>query len=256
MIQGLTGIISRQMNPEIPFPDLIRNLYADKSTALTVAQAITAALLVREKGGGGQHVKVPMLDAAMYFFWPDGMMDKTMLDDDASPGFLLSTVYNLTECSDGKIVYFAASDAHRHGLYRTLGHPEWVEDPRFCDIVAIANPENFAALGELLAEAFAAITVDDALERLLAADVPSGPVLDADEAIADPQIVHNETLVTWEHASAGHIRQPRPAARFSATPAEAATTASLRGEDNDAILSELGCSATEIATWRETGIIN
>ena len=47
VIQGLTGIISRQMNPEIPFPDLVRNLYADKSSALTAAQAITAALLVR-----------------------------------------------------------------------------------------------------------------------------------------------------------------------------------------------------------------
>ena len=42
VIQGLAGVISRQLNPEIPFPDLIRNLYADKSTALTVAQAITA----------------------------------------------------------------------------------------------------------------------------------------------------------------------------------------------------------------------
>jgi crotonobetainyl-CoA:carnitine CoA-transferase CaiB-like acyl-CoA transferase len=73
VIQGLTGIISRQMNPEIPFPDLVRNLYADKSSALTAAQAITAALLVRERSGEGQYVEIPMLDACMYFFWPDGM---------------------------------------------------------------------------------------------------------------------------------------------------------------------------------------
>ena len=210
VIQGLIGAVTRQMNPQIPFPDLIRNLYADKSTALTVAQAITAALFVREKGGGGQHIEVPMLDAAMYFFWPDGMMDKTVLDDDASPGFLLSTVYSLTECADGNIVYFVMNDPQRHALYDAVGHPEWKEDPRFCDMVAISDPENFEVLGVLLAEAFAIVTVDDALNRLIEADVPCGPVLDADEAIADPQLVHNETLATWQHPLAGNIRQPRP----------------------------------------------
>ena len=256
VIQGLIGAVTRQLNPQIPFPDLIRNLYADKSTALTVAQAITAALFVREKGGGGQHIEVPMLDAAMYFFWPDGMMDKTVLDDDASPGFLLSTVYSLTECADGKIVYFVMNDPQRHALYDAVDHPEWKEDPRFCDMVAITDPENFEALGVLLAEAFAIVTVDDALNRLIEADVPCGPVLDADEAIADPQLVHNETLVTWRHPLAGNIRQPRPAAGFSATPAGVAASASLRGQDNDAILSELGRSAAQIESLRDTHVIN
>jgi len=147
VIQGLTGMVSRQFNPEVPFPDLVRNLIADKSTALTVTQAITAALLVKEKTGAGQHVEVPMLDAAMYFFWPDGMMDQTLIDDDASPGFLLSSVYSLTEASDGKFVYFVATDAMRHALYDALDHPEWKEDERFATMAAMTNPENFAAIG-------------------------------------------------------------------------------------------------------------
>ncbi len=255
VIQGLIGMISRQLNPEIPFPDLVRNLYADKSTALTAAQAITAALLVREQGGGGQHIEVPMLDAAMSFFWPDGMVDKTVLAADASPGILMSTVYNLTECADGKIVYFVATDQQRHGLFEALGHPEWIDDPRFRD-GAIADPENFATLGVLVANAFSAIAVTEALERLIAADVPCGPVLDAEEALVDPQVLHNETLQIWEHPLAGPIRQPRPAARFSATPATLAATASLRGADNDAILAELGRSAGDIASLRDAGIIN
>ena len=131
VIQGVCGVISRQLNPQIPFPDLIRNLYADKSTALTVAQATTAALLAKEKGNGGQLVEIPMVDACMYFFWPDAMMDLTLTDEDANGGILLSTVYNLTECSDGKVVYFAASDAQRAGVCEAVGHPEWAEDERF-----------------------------------------------------------------------------------------------------------------------------
>lgn len=255
VIQGLTGIISRQLNPEVPFPDLVRNLYADKSSAMTAAQAITAALLVRERTGEGQHVEIPMLDATMYFFWPDGMMDQTLIDDDASPGFLLSSVYSLTDCADGKIVYFVTSDPMRQALYDALGHPEWKEDERFATMLAISNPENFQTLGVLLAEAFASLTVEQALEALIANDVPCGPILSAEEAIADPQIVHNETLQVWQHPQAGSVRQPRPAARFEKTPAAIAASASLRGADNEAILAELGRSPEDIAALRDAGII-
>lgn len=255
VIQGLTGVISRQLNPQVPFPDLVRNLYADKSSAMTAAQAITAALLVRERDGEGQYVEIPMLDACMYFFWPDGMMDKTVIDDDASPGFLLSSIYSLTDCADGKIVYFVTSDPMRQALYRALDHPEWAEDERFATMQAIANPENFEALGVLLADAFAALPAAEVLDRLIAADVPCGPILDADEAIADPQIVHNETLQTWQHPLAGNVRQPRPAARFEKTPASIAASASLRGADNEAILAELGRTSEQIAALAEAGVI-
>ncbi|MEM9040838.1 MAG: CaiB/BaiF CoA-transferase family protein, partial [Actinomycetota bacterium] len=256
VIQGLCGIIDRQVNPQIPFPDMVRNLFCDKSTALQAAQAVTAALFAREKGAGGQFIEIPMIDAGMYMFWPDGMMDMTMLDDDASGGIRLATVYNLTECSDGKIVYFAASDAQRNGVSVALGHPEWAEDERFNSMLALAqNPENFVLLGEMLTEAFAELTCEDALARLVEADVPCGPVLTAEESMVDPQIVHNETLIEWEHPVAGTIRQPRPAARFSKTPAAAGATASLRGGDNDSILADLGRSADDITALRESGAI-
>jgi len=255
VIQGLTGVVSRQLNPEVPFPDMVRNLYADKSTAFTAAQAVTAALLAREREGVGQHVEIPMLDACFYFFWPDGMMDKTLLDDDVSPGFLLSTVYSLSEASDGKFVYFAASDAQRHSLYDAVGHPEWKEDERFKDMMAISNPDNFAALGALLGEAFMSMTVAEVLERLVAEEVPCGPILDADQALADPQVAHNEAIVQWQHPVAGTVQQPSPAARFSATPAAVAESASVKGGDTDAILTDIGRSADDIAALREGGII-
>jgi len=63
----------------------------------------------------------------------------------------------------------------------------WKEDPRFESMLAISNPENFQALGMLLAEVFMSLTVEDALARLIAADVPCGPILSAEEAIADPK---------------------------------------------------------------------
>ncbi len=83
IIQGLTGYTAVQASPELPIRDLVRNIVADKSSAYTAAQAIAAALFARQRGAGGQLIEVPMIDASLAFFWPDGMMRQTFTGDDA-----------------------------------------------------------------------------------------------------------------------------------------------------------------------------
>ena len=255
VIQGLTSMVSRQLNPQIPFPDLVRNLVADKSTAFTSAQAITAALFSRERTGKGQYLQIPMLDSCLYFFWVDGMMDLTMMDEDVSPGLRLSQVYSITNTADGQLVYFAANDKQRFGLLRALGRDELCEDERFSSLAAISNPENFAALGEIVAKEFEKVTNEEIIPKLIEHEVPCGPILDGEETIEDPQVVHNEVLRVWEHEEAGKIRQPVPAARFSETPAEMRETAALLGQHNDEILEELKRDRETIERLREEGVI-
>jgi crotonobetainyl-CoA:carnitine CoA-transferase CaiB-like acyl-CoA transferase len=256
VIQANCGVVARQVNPEVPIPDLVRNIIADKSTSLTVAQAITAALLARERGHGGQHVQVPMLDACLYFFWPDGMMDHTLMDPDASGGIVLGEVYSLTQTADGHIVYFTGNDKQRAAVFAALGHPEWGDDPRFSSMAALAaNPENYGLLGELMAAAFLTMDSETVLKRLLEHEVPAGPVLSAEQVLTDAQVVHNQTVVEWDHPLAGRVRQPRPAARFSVTPAALAASCPARGQHNDEILHALGRTAADIAALRESGII-
>ncbi|MAT63345.1 MAG: CoA transferase [Actinomycetota bacterium] len=255
VIQGLTSMVSRQLNPQIPFPDLVRNLVADKSTAFTSAQAITAALFSRERTGKGQYLQIPMLDSCLYFFWVDGMMDLTMMDEDVSPGLRLSQVYSITNTADGQLVYFAANDKQRFGLLRALGRDELCEDERFSSLAAISNPENFAALGEIVAKEFEKVTNEEIIPKLIEHEVPCGPILDGEETIEDPQVIHNEVLRVWEHQEAGKIRQPVPAARFSETPAEMRETAALLGQHNDEILEELKRDRETIERLREEGVI-
>ncbi len=255
VIQGLTSMVSRQLNPLIPFPDLVRNLVADKSTALTSAQAITAALFSRERTGEGQFLQIPMLDSCLYFFWVDGMMDLTMLDDDVSPGITLAKVYNITNTSDGQLIYFAANDKQRFGLLRALGRDELCEDERFSSLAAISNPENFAALGEIVAKEFEKVTNDEIIPKLIEHQVPCGPILEGEETLEDPQVLHNEVLRIWEHPEAGKIRQPVPAARFSDTPAEMRESAALLGQHNDEILGELNRDKETIDRLRAEEII-
>ena len=118
-----------------------------------------------------------------------------------------------------------------------------------------ANPQNFVLLGEMLAGAFLEMTCEEAIHALITADVPSGPVLTGDEAIIDPQIVHNGTLVEWEHPDAGIVRQPKPAARFSLTEVEPKYSAAHRGEHNEETLLGIGYSTETIENLRNKGVV-
>ena len=255
VIQGLTGMVAYQVNPEIPFPDLVRNIVSDKSTALTTAQAVTAALLARERGAGGQHVEVPMLDATLAFFWNDGMVDYTLVGDGVSPGRTLAEVYRLTDCVDGKIIYFAASTAHIHGVCRAVGHPEWCEDPRYSLEGFVEDQANQQLFGVMTVGAFAAMTTTEALEGLEEADVPCGPILEKPDVLSHPQVAHNGSVVTWEHPTAGTVRSARPGARFSDTPVEMRLSAAWRGAHNREILHELGRTDKEIDSLLAAGVI-
>jgi crotonobetainyl-CoA:carnitine CoA-transferase CaiB-like acyl-CoA transferase len=84
------------------------------------------------------------------------------------------------------------------------------------------------------------------LERLDRESVPCAPVLSREEVIEHEQIRVNATIEEHDHSVGGRIRQPRPAARFSDTPARMRRPAPLLGEQSRQILEEAGFSAAEI----------
>ncbi len=255
IIQGISGMAYAQADPATGRPEYVRQAICDKVTAYTAAQAITAALLARERGHGGQHVQLAMLDAALAFLSPDAMANQMVLEDDVAMQPPIAHAYRVTETRDGHLSVAAVTDAQAHGAFRALGRADLIDDPRFATVAA--RMENLDALVDELTRSGTDLDIGSAevLEKLEAEDVPCGPVLAMEDVPNDPQVQANGVLVETHHPQLGRIRQARPPARFEATPAEIQRPAPGLGDHTDEVLTALGLDPAEIQDLRGKGIV-
>ena len=254
IIQALSGLASIQGDAKTGRPRMVRTIVPDKLTAVTAAQAITAALLGRERTGQGQHVRLSMLDAMIAFLWPESMVHRTYIDTAQGGGRPFTVPDLVFETADGYISVAVVSDAEWRGLVRALGRPEWLDDPRF--ITPAGRERHAGERLKLTAEVLRTRRSAEWLTRLDAEQVPCAPILNREDILTDPQVAANQLIVESDHPHAGRMRQTRPAARFDRTPAAIRRPAPKLGEHTDEVLSEIGLSSSEIADLHAAGVIS
>ena len=238
VIQALSGLATIQGDRGVGRPRMMRVVIPDKVTAMTAAQAITAALLAKERTGEGQHVKLAMLDAMIALAWPEGYAGHTFVGSEADVPRNALAQDLVFETADGFMTAGAVSDSEWEGLTRALEHPEWLDDERFRTAggrVAYAKERLDQTADVLLTK-----TTEEWLERLDAEQVPCAPILPLSEIIRHPQVEATGIVVETDHPVAGRIRQARAAARFEKTPTTLEGHAPTLGEHTDEILAELG----------------
>ena len=252
-IQALSGLADIQGGSS-GIPDLVRTSVCDKLTGLLVAQGIASALCARERDPErrGRHVRIAMLDAAVWFLWPDGMLNHTFPDDGA-PEADMGEYYRLRETRDGYLMVAMISQQEFEGVCRVLGVPELADDPRFAS--QAVRSQNLAALNAALAPLFAGQDQDDLFGRLLAADVPVAKVSSRSDVLSDPQLAHRGTIGIHHHPHAGAMRQARHPIEFGSDSPAADGPAPLLGEQSEDILHEFGFSPAQINTLRRDNII-
>jgi crotonobetainyl-CoA:carnitine CoA-transferase CaiB-like acyl-CoA transferase len=245
IIQGLSGFADVQAEPKTRRPQMIRTIVADKTTSVVTAQAVASALYAREKTGTGQHIKVAMLDVMIAYLWPEAMMQYTVVGQEASaadpnarPDLIFQTV-------DGYMTVGTISDSEWQGFCRAAEAADLAEDKRFN--TPGGRSANASERIHVMADILAKRTTADWLARLDEADVPCAPVLRRGEVMANEQVVARALIKEFDHPGIGRVRQPKPAAEFSDTPARTPSPAPAIGEQGEEILGELGYDSAAIA---------
>ena len=250
---GIAGTLTREGQP----PPFQRGGMGDHGAGMTLAGAISAALFHRERTGKGQLVSTSLLRHGLYTLSFDLSIALRfgVAVGSADRATMVNPSVNVYRDRDGGWFWLVGLEGDRHWppLARAVGHPEWIEDPRFASLADRAK--NASTLIALLDEIFATKSREQWSEIFdTEEDLWWAPVQSIDEVLADPQV----------HACGGIVQVPDGAATspFPATPADFAGTAWSPGEmapehgqHSDEVLRELGRDDDAIAALREQGVV-
>jgi crotonobetainyl-CoA:carnitine CoA-transferase CaiB-like acyl-CoA transferase len=251
--QALSGVAhanaDRDQTPRvIPVP------VSDVSGGNLLAQGVLLALLARERTGRGQRVEVALVDGVIWMQgWsiarpaelPDGFQRARRRDP------LSGGVYRT---GDGHVVVthvFRPNPLSE--VCAALGIGDLSVDPRFSSSEAMSDHAD--ELRAILQTRLLEKTTTDWVEILEAADILCAPVQPLDEAIEDPQVLHNEMIVEIEQPPHGRIKIAGVPVKLSETPGRVRTAAPSIGRDTVRILAELGFTDAEIADLRRRTIV-
>ena len=230
----------------------------DHPSAVSLYAAIVTALLFRERTGKGTMVHSSLLANG---YWGNGCMGQAALvgadfsvrrDAASRPPNPIRTIY---ECSDGRHLqlFMVRTQEHVDSILRVVGRDDLVGDERFASQEARAGHQG--ELTEILREGFGKRPLKAWLEALHAADVPASHVAIVEDMLEDEQAKINDILV--------EPSEPEVEARWVINnpvfvdgigrvgPRKAPEV----GEHTDAILTELGYAAEDIAQLREQGVL-
>jgi crotonobetainyl-CoA:carnitine CoA-transferase CaiB-like acyl-CoA transferase len=249
LVQSLAGLASlggREQDPPAPAGIGV----ADLAAGLHIVYGVLAALIARERTGKGQRVDVNMLNSmlalegqeiASYLY--TGSLARRAPSGIASA--YAGAPLGIYPTADG---WLALSMQPLGRLAELLG----VDD--FAGIDSSNVIEDRDLVKRSLEEKTRTRTTNEWLEHLLAHDVWCAPVNDLDRVVEDPQVLHNDILVTLDHPTAGPIRVVGSPVRFSGTPSSVREMPPDLGEHTAVILREvLGMTDDQIAAARGRG---
>ena len=253
IIQATAGLTATQgRGGESAF---FRTLICDKITAYTACQAVTAALYQRERTGAGQHIDLSMLDAGLFFIFPDGFQNHTLLDDDIERGpMLIDLLYDLTLTKDGAVTISAATLAMQMRSLIAMGMEHLLVDERFNSFEKLVA--NLAEFKALVGKAYLQYTTEEVIARLKEADVPCARCLTRDEVLAQEQLAANDTLEEIQHPLMGRMRIVKSPSRFGGARLAPARPSPDHGEHTREVLEAFAIPVARIETLASEGVIS
>ena len=252
--QGMSGFMSVTGTAE-QGPTRAGIAIADILGGLFAAHGIQLALLARARDGRGQVVDTSLLESVVgVMSWAAGMyFDSGRAPGPAGQHHPLASPYGRFRAQDGYLNIAAGNEGMWTKLLTAIHRPGLASDPRFG--TPGARIKNRDALTEELEVTLETRPVVEWVERLNAAGVPTGPVLDMAQVFADPQVLARQMLVELPHPVLGTFKTTGLPVKLSATPGAITRRPPLLGEHTHEVLREHGVSDAELAALEAQHVI-
>jgi crotonobetainyl-CoA:carnitine CoA-transferase CaiB-like acyl-CoA transferase len=244
--QGMSGLMS-VCGPKDGPPHRMPIAISDVAAGMHLAVGVLAALEARHHTGRGQLVETSLLESALSF----GVYESAHVAASGERPPRLgqahrgSSPYQVFPTADGWITVGAAQSNFWTKLCDLLGVPEFRQDARFA--TNADRVRNNDALVALLEPRFKVKPSAHWLEVLEAAGIPAGPVLEFDEAMADPHVVARGMSVDTEHPAAGTFKTLGIPVKLSDTPGALRRPAPRLGEHTAEVLGSAAVPAKAVA---------
>ena len=243
--QGMSGLMSVTGTAESG-PIRVGVAIGDVLAALHATVGVLGAWAHRQNTGEGQRVDTSLLGAILGIltyqtgsYLADGTEPQRVGNDHP-----VAAPYGAFSTKDGQINISIASETMWRRLAEVLGHPEWVDDPRFGSNAERVN--NRSVIHALVTEALSTDTVSNWVARLNDAGVACGPIWTVGESLESEQVAHMGIVRQVEHDLAGQIKLIGPAIGMSQTPQVIRRSPPLLAQHTAEVLEELGIDAEEI----------
>lgn len=234
-------------------PGFVPTIVCDKTTAMAVVSAVTAALFHRERTGEGQHVEVPMFETMVGFLAAEHLQGRIFEPPVGPAGYrrVLSRHRRPYRTLDGYLSVLPYLDEHWRAFCAMADRQDLVDDPRFARLA-----DRSAHIDEVYAETeriVATKTTGEWERRLRQTTVPFTVVRSYDELAEDEHLKAAGFWQRFEHPSEGGLRLPGVTTRFSASPGGIRRLPPRLGEHSLEVLRELGYDETRIERMVESG---
>lgn len=252
--QAMSGVMS--VTGEAGRPPVSAGVpIADLNAGNLAAMGVLSAYVERLRSGRGQRVDTSLFEAALAFtIWESALyFDLGMVPPRVGARHRLASPYGTFPTADGWLAVAAPTESCWKRLCDVLGRSDLAKEPRYrTSTDRLANRDELEAT---LGGHFEAETSAVWVERLDAAGVPCGPVLDMEQVWGDPHTEARAMLA--EDPSA--VGKPRkvigPPVKMSATPWEARPEAPRQGEHSKDALAGAGYSPEEIERLVAAGVV-
>ena len=233
LIQGTVGIPLAQNNQS---PELIRTIIYDKVTGLTSAQAISAALYQKAIGEGGQYLPISMMESALYYNWPDLMMNYTFDEGGVNIGEL-ADLFEVYETNDGGVVLIIIANDEVFTKFCTVFDLSLHLDEKYNNLVSrIINKEELTIEINKVTRSLSSKELEDKMDH---EGISASICNELNEVYKDPQVVEQGSITEIDHPELGIMRMPKPPANLKGQSSFPRSLAPILGYDNREVLSSI-----------------